>query len=505
MPVITDELELYNGAPQEMFYKSSQSYGGRRRRKVLVGGTIDEELIAKMDAQVAEEKLLGKKYYIMSTYLCVRDQPDSFYQYIMQRMCELAITRFEKYLEQYVPKNVPKEVAIITLRSILSSENIVHVINDPIGILVVNNYVGKLNLILFQCLLLFNMNENTSHLYKLRNNDPPKVTCTIEELQNTDLFAKHLFDNWLTKLGQTEPRDYYAEFYPMFFYLDKPTKGLDSFRLENLKQYSPRTPERTTITLFEIVAQFSLGQIINSYIDKIHFLGFSPVNIVADGILFSPFGFMFHDLVHGNEFRDEGPVIDRSKLKPHENKLQVNEELAAFYRYCEDLHNAAAKIDASDPKYSDLYRIQLVLFNELHEIAYSEFVDRNLLRLLSRIETSSQAFSKAEDLVDRNTLIRFSLERNDLKTLLPADIQSSKKVKEYLIGCYMRFFELLYQFKHGKQLENDIVENNADEIEPDVFTQKKPRIGGKRRSKRCRNGFRRKTKTKKCQNCRRTS
>lgn len=472
MPVITDEVYNYNGAPQAIPDQS----GGRRKK--IIGGTRDEELISLMEQQVSTERLVGKRYYTMSTYFCLRDQPDEFYQTIMQKMLECAQERFSKLLEKYVEQNVPKETAESLINNILSKENISHAINNPIGPLNANNYIGKLNLLLFQCLLVFNRNENKEGTVNTRDNEPPKVQCELDELGNTDTFAHVIFDNWLTKLGQGITRDFYGEFYPLFFYLTGLEKDISSFEIDKLTQYSPKTPPQTYITLFHIVPQFSLGSIINGYVNKINYVGFSSTNTIADGALFSPFGFMFHDLVHGENFRGERALSssrDVSKyMKDTECSKRLNDDFSSFYIYCESL-----PVDSTmhDIKYSDLYKVQLVLFMLYHEQIFCYDYEDPFYNCRRAIERKSK--SPIEDI---NIYIwrpqftrRFSPSANDLNGLLPADIRNDqRRYTAYLDDCALTFSTLLYKFMSGK------------EVDSSSQPEKRQRLLGGRRKLTCR-------------------
>jgi hypothetical protein len=395
---------LYVGAPQHI-----GTTGGSRPKK-YVGGATPAELLALMDQQVARAGSNGEKYYIMSTFFCLRNiNDDEFYRQIMRKMLDCAERELLRYVaEDYVEENFPKNDALTVIRAVFANDNKTRLIDDQIGFLNANNYFGKLNLAMFQCLLVFQRNVNLFATTR-SNSDitPPSVKFAqtndansntnaeydITEFGDTQAFANYVFANWFGNFleeGSISGLRFLAEFYPLFFFKRTPSSitrkydqtVLNHYRIQNphkdygIVQYSPETPDAIDINLIALIGEFSLGDLINGYINNINYLGFSPTNISADDQIYSPVHFMYHDIHHG--FRYTGgcslmhvPEIYDPKrgIKytcPYRNrKIYLDDEMKNFYKFAESNHDD--RITGNEFKKTDLYSVQLFYFLVFHE------------------------------------------------------------------------------------------------------------------------------------------
>jgi hypothetical protein len=377
-----------------------------------------------------------------------------------------------------------------------TEDNITRIVNDNIGPINANNYVGKLNLVILYTIFLFDKNESSEL----------SANIGIEVLENFDNFVEHIFDNWV-RFGYYAYQNLFSVFdldpiipeikamlkeikekpphliSPIESYFNSEEKLIDIerrissvYEFNSMEQYSPNTPPEVYIYLIHIVSLFSLGVIANGYLNKIMYLGFASKNTYADDILQTPLAFLIHDIIHGSDFLGrtlptygEVPVkmwLIRLRNSHNDCQTYVNNDLLQFYRRCERAHGNNP-FTGDDFKHSDLYKVQLILFILLHEAigCYGGGALKINKSWLNRIIKQEESRFMADD---------------DLKGLIPSDVRNdNRKIKEYLEEIQIFFLE---KVKNPDKNFLEIAKKKAEErSESHTKTPTKQNVNARRR------------------------
>jgi hypothetical protein len=272
--------------------------------------------------------------------------------------------------------------------------NVIHQLDNQLD----NNYIGMINIFLLQCIILFTSYNINEH-YRFNNN-----------MNNNYVIYNYLIQyNW---------KDY--EF------IKNSLKNID-----NLKYLYK---SKNSIFLIIIKKTFKINEIIESFLDNIFYCGFSYNINYADGILMTPFEFMRHDIIHGNNYFFIKKDLDIELLKE-------------FYNYSKDIDKEAFK------------KINLIFFLIVHE-SYIIFFPSSLEKIENNIDS---LFSYLQ-----SSITRF-IRTNDLGELIPKSYRTGiREIMKYLYECvdiYLIHLIIFYCNKEKTCLNKkniDINENNIN-------------------------------------------
>lgn len=183
------------------------------------------------------------------------------------------------------------------------------------------NYIGKVNLICLQCILLF-----TEHCM-----DPAAKTFPVN-LNDTFEFYSYLKSiNWRSYIHL---RAFIVE------------KNWQNRQVKNL-YLTTSEPSNGIIYLVTILDYLTISEIIETCLDNIILCGMISKFEYADGNFFSPYQFLEHDITHGNNF--QGYCFVRLS--------NSQEDIKSFYKYCVNGHLSS----------KEEYGLKLMIFFLIHE------------------------------------------------------------------------------------------------------------------------------------------
>jgi len=252
------------------------------------------------------------------------------------------------------------------------------------------NFVGKINLVCLQCILLF-----TEACM-----DPAATTFTVN-LNNAFFYYSQLNSiNWrdyrtLRAFIQTQ-HDFLANQVGDLLVTGYPSH-----------EYTTNEPANIKIFLITIVDYFSMTEMIEFYLDNVIVCGMVAKFDYADGRFLAPYEFLEHDITHGNNYTAicfSSGTTDR-------------ESIESFYKYC-------LSVGISQ---KELYRVKLMIFLLIHESGCDFFPDYRHITIDEILEAITTT-----RLLD---IERF-LDDNNLGKMIPADIRGDReKTLDYLRDC----------------------------------------------------------------------
>ena len=251
------------------------------------------------------------------------------------------------------------------------------------------NFVGKINLVCLQCILLFTEHSmDTSTTFPANLNDAYFYYRQLQSIDWRDYVTLRTFI-------QTHHTDLAAQVSDLLYI------GYSK------RLYTTSVPKNNKIFLITILDFFSITEMIELYLDNVIVCGMISKFDYADGRFLAPYEFLEHDITHGNNYTyicSGRATVD-------------TEDIQQFYTYCLSI--------GISPK--ELYRVKLMIFLLIHESGCDFFPDYGHItvdEILERITTTS--------LID---IERF-LDYNNLGQMIPADIRGDRdKTLEYLRDC----------------------------------------------------------------------
>lgn len=292
----------------------------------------------------------------------------------------------------------------ICLEEILKPEN--YAVEDT--------YINKINIISFQCIILFN---------KLLMDTDFKKEETVElfNISQFERFLRFKFnENKIKKFTDSEKRKYFSEYfddphpydpaYEMNHALEKKKRrglyvmpyyytSLDDFFIETvltIKEFNelfgynaikqiilntlkfkdlfnpPYNPKNNGIYLICFVDYLTLDEIISTTLNKVFLLGTSFKKIIADGYLLYPVEFMEHDIFHAKSFLAACQNVHFNGTKFSKYNMRDLKELLYFYDYCKHIFK---------DKPSEMYMIKLIFFYEIHEKGFCSYTGKLLMEV----------------------------------------------------------------------------------------------------------------------------
>jgi hypothetical protein len=178
------------------------------------------------------------------------------------------------------------------------------------------NFVGKINIISLQCIILFTDICHDSLIpfkVNINNSYNTYIKLFTGDWKNYSVMKSYLQD--ITISG------YYNVLYPS------------------------KTQELTYIIV--MIKYFTLDEIITSFLDNIIFCGITLTNTYADSRYMTPFEFVEHDIVHGSNYQEIC----------YERIGQSKDNIKSFYDYCK----------IKNLNKSDMYCIKFMIFLLIHE------------------------------------------------------------------------------------------------------------------------------------------
>ena len=242
------------------------------------------------------------------------------------------------------------------------------------------NYIGKINLVTLQCILLF-----TEHCM-----DPAAKSFPVNSNNAFFYYSRLKRIDWrnYSKLQafiaagsedtrQVEDLYFSSAFYPKRF-------------------YTTNEKPNSMIFLVTILDFLSITEIVETCLDNVILCGMIPKFDYADGRFVSPYEFLEHDITHGHNY--EGLCFQRSQIN--------REDVQSFYRYCINSHLSS----------KEEYRIKIMIFFLIHESFCDYFPEYGKLtvdEIISNLTTTSLiGMSRFDNL-------------NDLGKIFPKPIQGN--------------------------------------------------------------------------------
>ena len=242
------------------------------------------------------------------------------------------------------------------------------------------NYIGKVNLVCLQCILLF-----TEHCM-----DPAAKTFPVN-LNDAFLYYSRL--KGIDWRNYSKLRDYIA------------AGSYDTRQVEHLyfssssypkHFYTTSEPPNSMIFLVTILDVLSITEIVETCLDNVILCGMTAKFDYADGRLISPYEFLEHDITHGHNY--EGLCFQRAQI--------YQEDIQSFYRYCVNGHLSA----------KELYRMKVMIFFLIHESFCDYFPEYEKLtvdQIISDVTTTG--------LLNMGRFVNL----NDLGKMFPKPIQGN--------------------------------------------------------------------------------
>jgi hypothetical protein len=266
--------------------------------------------------------------YMEYCRLLTSDEPDLNYSVITDRIVAFIIKETRQKCNDLELTPEQKRNALNELDIIFQNMDITD-----------SNFIGRVNIISFQCIILFTK-------YSLINIDPSK-----QRWKFTNVFSG----------GRSEYEDYkiYENIFTTYdavkdLILNSSKWNVLYFKYRPYARYGevavpyhagPKI-EDELIFLINIVDYLSLDEIIISAFNNIIYMGMTSKITYADGAFLTPFEFLGHDLAHG--LRNYSYCVGRHSVN--------YKKLLQFYIYCKSALNR-----------EDFYCIKFMIFMLFHE------------------------------------------------------------------------------------------------------------------------------------------
>jgi hypothetical protein len=327
---------------------------------------------------------IERSHYLKLYEQLVSRKHDIDYPLITQQILEMIIIEVHKEIETLDYPEIKKGQMLRDVSLIISSIN-----PDD------TNYIGKINIISLQFIILFtencfdptivfpvNLNDNYKDYLQLRKGD----------WKNYDVICENLKIN------------------PKF-------RILYSNSIYSIVPYTTSENENTNIYLITIMKYFTIDEILNSYLNNVFYCGITYNFTYADGRELTPFEFLEHDIVHAENYNYAcfgGMGLSRKHIK-------------SFYEYCV----------TTTLKKSEKYAIKFMLFLLIHESMCDYFPIKKYD--IERINKDLIEYSLFNDRLSR--IERF-INLNDLGKSIPIEYRENMstilKYINYASGIYIR-------------------------------------------------------------------
>jgi len=278
-----------------------------------------------------------------------------------------------------------------------------------------NNYIGRLNIVSLQIVILFTENcHPPGTVFKVNFNNE------YEEYQNLKE------GDWKSYVVMRDNlmKDKYSKFIKMGSSdINNTFKVLYSYPIGN--PYTTSVPPDNLIYLITILDYLSIDEINTSFLNKTIICGIVNNYVYADGRYLTPFEFLQHDITHGESY--EGLCYERID--------NSRKDFISFYNFC--------KGNIDDKK--RLYSIKFMFFLLIHE-SWCDFFPTRYNPNITKQDVLSSVLDNQFLHMDR------FLNTNDLELSLPKDYRGSKeKIDEYLALCADIYLEELNKWKEPKK------------------------------------------------------
>lgn len=306
-----------------------------------------------------------------------------------------------------------------------------------------NNYIGRINIVSLQVILLFTkIALKGDNGFKVNANNVYKC---YEKLISADFLDYDNIKELITTKQECNRMS--------VLYLNEDTK----------KPYSTDTSPDTLIFLVTIVDYFSLDQILTDFLQNVIMCGVASTYLWADGRYLTPFEFLEHDITHGNNYK--AFCYDRMHVS--------RDDMSSFYHFCKE------KIIDDKQK---LYSIKFMMFLLIHE-GFCDFFNKNATKrniFYSGLLNIGRFFDSKTNKINEN----------DLGLLIPKTYRDSiEKVNTYLDKALQDYIESIQSWEKSQYKEYNDPDKPKEPNKPSPPAEEQIKkdttsSGGKRRSRR---------------------
>jgi len=279
------------------------------------------------------------------------------------------------------------------------------------------NFIGRINIVSLQLILLFSKNiiESGHHHQGM-----------LYDMIDEEQILSELRDDYLD----------YQRVKHYLFSLENPSTRSAQW-LYSLWEFNEFKTEPSAIFIIIGVTFIPVNYILNGMLDNIFALGLTFETKYADGVLESPFGFLYHDYNHGLDYFIQSKTfgIDREQLK-------------LFFNYF---------LEKKDELGNEIFiKIQLIFFLIIHEGCFEIFIQSNdeipTKELLGIIFNSifEKPYRKFRDINNLGGLMSKEIKEMPENTL---DESRSRifAIENYLQESFDNYYSLLVSWHSSKQ------------------------------------------------------
>ena len=279
--------------------------------------------------------------------------------------------------------------------------------------IIYNNLIGTINIFLFQCIILFtkhnidslfidNQNDIYPFYYDLITNKPWKTHIELKKI-----------------LLNSDKNEY--------FFIRKNFSNL--YTQENF------------ICLIIIGKYLETQTIVEQFLDNIIYCGFSYKLIKVDGFIYTPFEFLYHDIIHAKNYHwsCRNSSTDLNKVKE-------------FYYNCKnEIHLSENNSNERELFKKNFKKIILIIFLLLHE-SFCNFFPNNI---------NDGSIIEKIKLYFNNKIYRFT-NIDDLMMNIPKEFRNSQdNIIKYLFECTNFYFNKLHFYEYvSYYIRFNVVNNN---------------------------------------------
>ena len=276
------------------------------------------------------------------------------------------------------------------------------------------NYIGKLNIVSLQIIILF-----TENCY------PPEKEFTSNYNNAYDDYKQLRKGDW--KQYNVIKTNLIKNYGFKILYLDSTGKP-----------YTTSTNPNEQIFLITILDYLSIDEINTSFLDNLIICGVSSTFIYADGRYITPFEFLEHDITHGNNY----------KSLCYDTYFHSKEEIISFYNYC--------KNTISDKK--NLDSIKFMVFLLIHE-SYCDFFPNQIDNSESSKVSLINSILEYKILNTNFLNMKRYLNNEDLNLSIPKEYRTdNEKITKYLSISTERYVDALINWRKSiNNPDNNII------------------------------------------------
>jgi len=320
-----------------------------------------------------------RNHYFRLCNMLVSRNPDFDYPRITNEIIDIIYMEVQSKILEFpdVPSDQDKKSRMITsIHEIFKSAKV----EDT-------NYIGKVNIISLQCIILF-----TENCIK-----PDQEIVAGGIYENYLNLRRGNWKNYTVMQGLLSldtAKDYYIGGYSHLY------------NNEHLGPYTTSLDPNFNIFLITIIDYLTLDEINNSFLDNVIYCGMTSEFTYADGSFYSPFEFLHHDIVHGKNYHFA--CYNRNGL--------IRTDLKTFYEYSKTVE------ESPESPFSQIYAMKLMMFLLIHE-SLCDFFTSSTTK-----DTILHSILKAPQMY----MARF-LNDNDLGLSLPKKVRGNPElITEYL-------------------------------------------------------------------------